>query len=96
MSGITNKLKEAIMKDFVSCQPMTAPSGLIFYLDFKYGSTIIDTFEIKTWKLYKMIEGSSVRNNILDKLLYILWNKDYTKDNLLWMNDIYKKHRRKQ
>ena len=26
-------------KDFVSVQPMNLPSGLVFYLDFKYGST---------------------------------------------------------
>jgi len=27
-------------KDFVSVQPMNLPSGLVFYLDFKYGTTI--------------------------------------------------------
>ena len=27
-------------KDFVSVQPMNLPSGLIFYLDFKYGSSV--------------------------------------------------------
>ena len=26
-------------KDFVSVQPMNLPSGLVFYLDFKYGSS---------------------------------------------------------
>ena len=25
-------------KDFVSVQPMNLPSGLVFYLDFKYGT----------------------------------------------------------
>ena len=29
---------EIAAKDFVSVQPMNLPSGLIFYLDFKYGS----------------------------------------------------------
>jgi hypothetical protein len=27
-------------KDFLSVQPMNLPSGLVFYLDFKYGSTV--------------------------------------------------------
>jgi len=30
---------EIVAKEFVSVQPMNLPSGLIFYLDFKYGST---------------------------------------------------------
>lgn len=30
---------EIASKDFVSVQPMNLPSGLIFYLDFKYGTT---------------------------------------------------------
>ena len=29
-------------KDFVSVQPMNLPSGLVFYLDFKYGSSNLD------------------------------------------------------
>ena len=31
---------EIAAKDFVSVQPMNLPSGLVFYLDFKYGTTI--------------------------------------------------------
>lgn len=31
---------EISTKDFVSVQPMNLPSGLIFYLDFKYGSAV--------------------------------------------------------
>ena len=27
-------------KDFVSVQPMNLPSGLVFYLDFKYGNAV--------------------------------------------------------
>ena len=27
-------------KEFVSVQPMNLPSGLVFYLDFKYGTTV--------------------------------------------------------
>ncbi len=30
---------EIAAKEFVSVQPMNLPSGLIFYLDFKYGTT---------------------------------------------------------
>jgi len=30
---------EIAAKEFVSVQPMNLPSGLVFYLDFKYGST---------------------------------------------------------
>jgi hypothetical protein len=30
---------EISAKEFVSVQPMNLPSGLIFYLDFKYGTT---------------------------------------------------------
>jgi hypothetical protein len=30
---------EIAAKDFVSVQPMNLPSGLVFYMDFKYGST---------------------------------------------------------
>ena len=30
---------EIAAQDFVSVQPMNLPSGLVFYLDFKYGST---------------------------------------------------------
>ncbi len=29
---------EIVAKDFVSVQPMNLPSGLVFYLDFKYGT----------------------------------------------------------
>ena len=29
-------------KDFVSVQPMNLPSGLVFYLDFKYGTSTLD------------------------------------------------------
>ena len=30
---------EIVAKDFVSVQPMNLPSGLVFYLDFKYGTS---------------------------------------------------------
>ena len=31
---------EIAAQDFVSVQPMNLPSGLVFYLDFKYGKTV--------------------------------------------------------
>jgi hypothetical protein len=31
-------------KEFVSVQPMNLPSGLVFYLDFQYGTTKSDPF----------------------------------------------------
>ena len=35
---------EIFAKEFVSVQPMNLPSGLVFWLDFKYGDTIGDNF----------------------------------------------------
>ena len=34
---------EIAAQDFVSVQPMNLPSGLVFYLDFKYGKTTAST-----------------------------------------------------
>ena len=31
---------QIVAKDFVSVQPMNLPSGLVFYLDFKYGTSV--------------------------------------------------------
>ena len=31
---------QIVAQDFVSVQPMNLPSGLVFYLDFKYGSNL--------------------------------------------------------
>ena len=33
---------QIVAQDFVSVQPMNLPSGLVFYLDFKYGSKSVD------------------------------------------------------
>ena len=49
---------EIAAQDFVSVQPMNLPSGLVFYLDFKYGKTteegqVIDRFK----KLAGLIKG---------------------------------------
>ena len=38
---------EIAAQDFVSVQPMNLPSGLVFYLDFKYGKTLLVRFWYK-------------------------------------------------
>jgi hypothetical protein len=41
---------EIASKEFVSVQPMNLPSGLIFYLDFKYG-TQLQVTQVILWKI---------------------------------------------
>ena len=43
---------EIVAKDLVSVQPMNLPAGLIFYLDFQYGSTDPTGFKTSTESLY--------------------------------------------
>jgi len=43
---------EIVAKDLVSVQPMNLPAGLIFYLDFQYGSTDPTGFKGTTESLY--------------------------------------------
>ena len=56
---------ELAAQDFVSVQPMNLPSGLIFYLDFKYGTVqtgnhairsifmvILQVLETQWWSLW--------------------------------------------
>ena len=56
-------------QDFVSVQPMNLPSGLVFYLDFKYGTT---TVEIKVLVLELLLwvkaKGGSVPGGSVDSL----------------------------
>jgi hypothetical protein len=51
---------EIAAKEFVSVQPMNLPSGLVFYLDFKYG-TAVNPF-ISGGSLY----GANAANNVTD------------------------------
>ena len=44
-------------KDFVSVQPMNLPSGLVFYLDFKYGSAGIASGQGLNDSLYGNVSG---------------------------------------
>ena len=47
-------------KEFVSVQPMNLPSGLVFYLDFKYGSTRAP------FSAGNSLYGASTTNNVTD------------------------------
>jgi hypothetical protein len=51
---------EISAKEFVSVQPMNLPSGLIFYLDFKYGTTN-GGFNADTTSSYSSLFGGSGR-----------------------------------
>jgi hypothetical protein len=52
---------EIAAKEFVSVQPMNLPSGLVFYLDFKYGSDFPQPFA-NNGSLY----GANASNNVTD------------------------------
>ena len=52
---------EIAAKEFVSVQPMNLPSGLVFYLDFKYGSNFPQGFQ-QNGSLY----GANANTNITD------------------------------
>ena len=39
---------QIVAQDFVSVQPMNLPSGLVFYLDFKYGTATMDELTERT------------------------------------------------
>jgi hypothetical protein len=50
---------EIAAKDFVSVQPMNLPSGLVFFLDFKYGDTVEDTAGYPT----PFVAGNDIMGN---------------------------------
>jgi len=52
---------EIAAKEFVSVQPMNLPSGLVFYLDFKYGSNFPEPFA-NNGSLY----GANASTNVTD------------------------------
>jgi hypothetical protein len=56
---------EIAAKEFVSVQPMNLPSGLVFYLDFKYGSNsnVFSAQPSATDSLFGGISGSGDVNN---------------------------------
>ena len=51
---------EIAAKEFVSVQPMNLPSGLVFYLDFKYGTNVVPFSN--NGSLY----GANASNNVTD------------------------------
>lgn len=51
---------EIAAKEFVSVQPMNLPSGLVFYLDFKYGS------DVKPFQNGGSLYGANASNNVTD------------------------------
>ena len=51
---------EIAAKEFVSVQPMNLPSGLVFYLDFKYGTNVVPF--ANNGSLY----GANASNNVTD------------------------------
>jgi len=51
---------EIAAKEFVSVQPMNLPSGLVFYLDFKYGTGV------RPFSSGDSLYGASTTNNVTD------------------------------
>ena len=51
---------EIAAKEFVSVQPMNLPSGLVFYLDFKYGT------DVKPFTNGGSLYGANPNNNVTD------------------------------
>jgi hypothetical protein len=51
---------EIAAKEFVSVQPMNLPSGLVFYLDFKYGTNI------KPFQVNGSLYGADAATNVTD------------------------------
>ncbi len=44
---------EIAAKDFVSVQPMNLPSGLVFFLDFKYGDSVLGTNDVASSGVFR-------------------------------------------
>lgn len=87
-----------IVKDLVSVQPMSQPSGLVFYLDYKYGLIVI-TFDEELWweendkgewicpqiqKDYS-ISDAEWRKQLDDHLIIPQWEIDYQENG--WKNE---------
>ena len=60
---------EIVAKDLVSVQPMNLPAGLIFYLDFQYGSST-QNFKSSGESLYGATSDLRRTDGALDKGLY--------------------------
>ena len=58
---------EIAAKEFVSVQPMNLPSGLVFYLDFKYGSTSGVFTQDTTTNYQSLFGGTGVKSGSTDQ-----------------------------
>ena len=65
---------EIAAKDFVSVQPMNLPSGLVFYLDFKYGTTTTGGFVSADTDVFGNTSASADANKIQGGLYEALGN----------------------
>jgi len=61
---------EIVAKDLVSVQPMNLPAGLIFYLDFQYGSTDATGLKTSGESLYGATSDLKRTDGAFDKGLY--------------------------
>ena len=65
---------EIAAKDFVSVQPMNLPSGLVFYLDFKYGTNTTGGFVSSGTDIFGNTSASADANKIQGGLYEALGN----------------------
>jgi hypothetical protein len=71
---------EIAAKEFVSVQPMNLPSGLVFYLDFKYG-TNVNPFRVGD-SLYSATPNTNVTDFVNTSSLYEAGRFNYSVNNL--------------
>jgi hypothetical protein len=60
---------EFAAKEFVSVQPMNLPSGLVFYLDFKYGTTQGSQTADSTSNYQSLFGGTGVKSGSTDSVI---------------------------
>jgi hypothetical protein len=58
---------EFAAKEFVSVQPMNLPSGLVFYLDFKYGTKTGNQTQDSSTNYQSLFGGTGVKSGSTDK-----------------------------
>lgn len=64
---------EIAAKEFVSVQPMNLPSGLVFYLDFKYGSTHGVFSADSSTNYSSLFGGTGIKSGSTDQPVGGLW-----------------------
>ena len=75
-----NPTNQIAAKEFVSVQPMNLPSGLVFYLDFKYG-TNVNPFKVGD-SLYSANPNTNVTDYVNTSSLYESGRFGYSINNL--------------